>query len=150
MFLRCFLFSPSPEDSCCSIGCEVELRGLQGVFADKNGIRGKVVEWTEDAQKWSVVSLDGKVVMMPEKFLRVIHSKDSMPDEIVWAQVAPPGAVANVWKRERAPAPAPASPVTSNQVDEESVNLFRAWLLWYPGGGGLDTGYLGGCIFKQA
>eukprot|EP00931_Biecheleriopsis_adriatica_P122214 TRINITY_DN97214_c0_g1_i1.p1 TRINITY_DN97214_c0_g1~~TRINITY_DN97214_c0_g1_i1.p1 ORF type:complete len:470 (+),score=102.82 TRINITY_DN97214_c0_g1_i1:72-1481(+) len=61
----------TPSSSIISIGCEVELCGLQAGYADQNGMRGMVKAWDPSSQKWEVASPDGKVELMPEKFLRL-------------------------------------------------------------------------------
>ncbi len=61
----------------CGVGSEVELSGLKGPFAEKNGKRCKVTAWNANAKKWEVTSLDGKSVLMPEQFLAVIGAEES-------------------------------------------------------------------------
>ncbi len=86
------------------VGCQVELSLLKGSFAHKNGLRGTVLEWHADAQKWKVVSMDGDVALMPAKFLKVIGMEPSGAGAALSGQAAPPfravgsGAAGGGWE----------------------------------------------------
>ncbi|CAE8620993.1 unnamed protein product [Polarella glacialis] len=63
--------NPQAQSLNVSIGCQVELHGLEGAHADKNGLRAQVVSWDSDKNKWQVTTPAGRSVLISEPFLRI-------------------------------------------------------------------------------
>ena len=64
--------SVAPAASTSLAGCDVEICGLSGAFADTNGMRCKAIAWDEDTQKWRVKKPNGQTALMPEQCLQVV------------------------------------------------------------------------------